>query len=216
MEYNTTREKMVIPEYGRNIQKMIEYACEIEDREKRTKMAYFIVKVMAQMHPEMREAGGDLNHKLWDHLILISGFKLDVDGPYDPPEPNVLVKRPEPLQYKMGNIAFRHYGKNLANMIQKAVEYSEGTEKKALVRTLANHMKKSYLTWNRQSVDHDVIEKHLSFLSGDKLELHEDAVLNTTSEILARNRRKRPTTRQNTSNNNQSMSRRSRRPRMGE
>lgn len=212
MEYNTTREKMVIPEYGRNIQKMIENACEIEDRDQRTRMAYFIVKVMAQMHPEMREAGGDLNHKLWDHMVIISDFKIDVDGPYPQPEPNVLVKKPEPLKYKSGEVEFRHYGKNLIQMIHKAIDYPKDKEKKALVRTLANHMKKSYVIWNRQSVDSDVIEKHLNYLSNNKLELSEDDVLNSSNEIMARNRRRKTMTRPGYSNNNQS-NRRPRRPR---
>lgn len=191
MEYNTTRESMFIPEYGRNIQRMIQYICTIEDREKRNLAAKFIINVMSQMHPAVKESG-DYKHKLWDHLYIISDFKLDVDAPYPPPPPLSLSTKPEHLSYHDKEIEFKHYGKNIALMIEKATDYPDGPEKDALVNAIANHMKKSYLNWNRESVNDELIEKHLELLSKDKLKLHQDFRFTHTNEILAQNQKKKP------------------------
>jgi len=191
MEYNTARGPMIIAEYGRNIQKMIEFITAIEDREKRTKAAHFIINVMAQMHPLVKESG-DFKHKLWDHLYIISDFKLDVDAPFQPPPPQTLSVKPEPISYQDTEIKFRHYGKNITLMIEKAAEYEEGPEKDALAKAIANHMKKSYLAWNRESVTDELIEEQLAILSKDNLKLHKDAKLTATNDILARNKKRRP------------------------
>lgn len=186
MEYNTTREMMVIPEYGRNVQRMIQFACTIEDREQRNKAAKFIINVMGQLNPSVKESG-DYKHKLWDHLYIIADFKLDVDAPYPPPPPLSLSTKPETLSYHDKEIEFKHYGKNIALMIEKATEYEDGPEKDALVIAIANHMKKSYLNWNRESVNDELIELHLKVLSQDKLKLHQDFRFAHTNDILARN-----------------------------
>lgn len=201
MEYNTTRNKLVIPEYGRNIQKLIDYAMTIEDKAKRTNMAYLIVYIMAQMNPQSRDSG-DYKRKLWDHMFIISNFKLDVDSPYPAPSPESLYEKPQKLDYNENEIAFKHYGKNLEKIIAKAMDYEDGAEKDALIRTIANHMKKSYLNWNRDSVNDQLIFDHLEILSNGKLKLKENQELSTTSEILAKTRRKKFTrpTRENGSN----------------
>lgn len=191
MEYNTTREMMLIPEYGRNIQNMIQYICTIEDREKRNKAAKFIVNVMGQMHPTVKESG-DFKHKLWDHMFIIADFKLDVDAPYPPPPPLSLSTKPEHLSYHDKEIEFKHYGKNIALMIEKATEYEDGPEKDALVHAIANHMKKSYLNWNRESVNDELIEKHLNMLSKDLLKLNQDFRFTHTNDILAQNQKRKP------------------------
>jgi hypothetical protein len=191
MEYNTTRENMFIPEYGRNIQRMIQYICTIEDREKRNQAAKFIVNVMGQMHPTVKESG-DYKHKLWDHLFIIADFKLDVDAPFPPPPPLSLSTKPEHLSYHDMEIEFKHYGKNIALMIENATEYEDGPEKDALVMAIANHMKKSYLNWNRESVNDELIEKHLMLLSKDKLKLHQDFRFTHTNDILAQNQKRKP------------------------
>ncbi|MEI6173204.1 MAG: DUF4290 domain-containing protein [Bacteroidota bacterium] len=191
MEYNTTREMMLIPEYGRNVQHMIQYTCTIEDRDKRTKAAKFIVNVMGQLNPSVKESG-DFKHKLWDHLFIISDFKLDVDAPYPPPPPLSLSTKPEHLSYHDKEIEFKHYGKNIALMIEKATEYEEGAEKDALVHAIANHMKKSYLNWNRESVNDELIEKHLDVLSKDQLKLNQDFRFAHTNDILAQNQKRKP------------------------
>jgi len=143
MDYNTTRNKLVIREYGRNIQKMIEHIITIEDKAKRTEMANFIVNVMAQMNPQNKDVG-DVKHKLWDHLFIISEFKLDVDSPFPPPSPKEVNLQPHKLQYRSNHIRYRHYGKNLAMIIEKAIDFEDGEEKDALTQAIANHMKKSY------------------------------------------------------------------------
>lgn len=191
MEYNTTRGPMFISEYGRNIQKMIEYITTIEDRDKRTRVTKFIVNVMAQMHPQIRESG-DYKHKLWDHLFIISDFKLDVDSPYPPPSPLTLSAKPEVIPYHDKEIMFKHYGKNIVRMIEKAIAYEDGPEKDTLVAAIANHMKKSYLNWNRESVSDELIETHLNTLSNGNLKIHQDIRLTNTNDILARNKKRRP------------------------
>jgi hypothetical protein len=201
MEYNTTRKAMVIPEYGRNIQDMIQYTCSIEDREKRTRTAKFIINVMAQMNPQVRDSV-DYKHKLWDHLYIISDFKMDVDAPYPPPSPLTLSTKPEHLSYHDKEIDFRHYGKNIALIIEKAIEYPEGPEKDALTKTIAIHLKKSYLNWNRDSVNDELIEEHLRILSGGKLKLKEDMKLTTTSDLLAKNKQRKPFRPKPSGNNN--------------
>lgn len=188
MDYNTQRNRLQIPEYGRNIQKLVEYALSVEDKDQRTRVAYFIVNIMAQMNPSVKESG-DYRHKLWDHLHIISDFKLDVDSPFEAPSPEKLTQRPERLPYGSQRIRFRHYGKNLNAMIDKAVEFEDGEEKKALIQIIANHMKKSYLTWNRDSVNDELILKHLEVLSDEQLDL-ENVRFQSTSDILKKNKKK--------------------------
>jgi hypothetical protein len=190
MEYYTQLEKLIIPEYGRNIQMMIEYIVNLPDREKRSRMAHSLVNIMAQLHPEMREVG-DVKRKLWDHLYIMSDFKLDVDSPFPAPSPQTLLDKPQQLSYPYKDIKFRHYGKNLELLIEKAILMEDGPAKNAFIKVIANHMKKSYLTWNRDSVSDEVIGQHLSFLSEGKLTLSEDIRLNNTLDILARAKKKK-------------------------
>ena len=185
MEYNTTRNGLVISEYGRNIQKMIEYTLTMEDREKRTRSAFLIVDVMAQMHPQVKDTV-DFKQKLWDHLHLISGFRMDVDCPYPVPTKQALEAKPERISYQENNIKFRQYGKNLQRVIEKAIELEEGKEKDAFIKAIANHLKKSYLNWNRDSVNDELIFEHLDTLSGGKLKMPEKARLLHTGDILSR------------------------------
>jgi len=190
MEYNTQKSKLVIAEYGRNLQQMAQDCANIEDREKRTRTAEFIVNVMAQMNPKVKESG-DYRQKLWDHLHIMADFQLDVDCPYPAPPKEVLRFRKSQLGYKQGNIRYRHYGRNIELIIEKAMTFEEGPEKEALIKTIANHLKKSYLNWNRSSVDDDVILKNLGDLSSNRLQLAEDHKLSHTNEILARNKKKK-------------------------
>jgi len=190
MEYNTTRDKLIISEYGRNVQKLVRYAFTIEDREKRTKFAKVIIQIMGQMNPAARDSG-DFRHKLWDHLHIISDFQLDVDCPYPIPSKESLAAKPERLKYRDNNIDYKMYGTNVEKIIKAAIEYEEGPEKDALVHAITNHLKKSYLNWNRESVDDTLIFEHLKVLSDDKLKLKDGLTLNTTAEILARNKKKK-------------------------
>ncbi|MCF8298316.1 MAG: DUF4290 domain-containing protein [Saprospiraceae bacterium] len=199
MDYNTSRNKLIIPEYGRNIQKMIEYALTIEDREKRTKTAHLIVGVMGQIHPLQKEVG-DFKHKLWDHLHMISRFKMDVDSPYPPPPENVLVEKPEQITHYSSKIKYRYYGRNVELIVEKAIAFEEGPEKEALIKTLANHLKKSYVVWNRDSITDETIQEHIDILSKGKLVLGKDVQLESVVDIMAKNqKKKKPTAKQNSS-----------------
>lgn len=185
IDYNTTRNKLVISEYGRNIQKMIEYATTIEDRDKRTQAAHIIVNVMAQMNAQVKETV-DYEQKLWDHLHIISNFELDVDGPFPAPDRKALETKPDKVPYQENNIKFRHYGKNLEKIIETAIQYEEGEEKDAFIQTIANHLKKSYLNWNRDSVNDELILQHLELLSQGKLKLPDNAKLIHTGDVVPR------------------------------
>ncbi|HRZ78092.1 MAG TPA: DUF4290 domain-containing protein [Bacteroidales bacterium] len=186
LEYNTTREKMLIPEYGRNVQKMIQYIRTVDDREKRTRLAHAVVSIMGQLNPAQKDAG-DFQQKLWDHLHIISGFDLDIDSPYPKPAASALEARPDPIPYATGGIRYSHYGKHIQGIIDKVVELEEGEDKQVLIRVIANHLKKSYLTWNRDSVTDELIARHLYELSHGKMELGEEIKLMNTTDILQRN-----------------------------
>ena len=201
MEYNSQREHLEMPEYGRNIQKMILYAVSIEDKEKRLKIAQVIVNIMAQMHPKVKDQG-DYWQKLWDHLFIISDWKLEVDGPYDPPSKEVLTKKPDRIPYSEGKIRFGPYGKNIERVIEKAIAYEDGPPKDAFMRGIANHLKKSYLNWNRDSVNDELIFEHFKEMSGGQLVLNDDFQLNEPSDILAKNNKKKFVSTQRDNNHN--------------
>jgi len=185
MEYNTKRNKLVIPEYGRNVQKMVEYDISIKDKEKRNELARLIVRIMTQMHISSGSYG-DYTHKIWDHLFIISDFLLDVDSPYPLPDKSKIEKDPEPIEYSDGKIKHKTYGRNLQKIIQKAIEWEEGEEKEALVKLIANNLKKAYLNWNSLSVDDEQIKKDLDKLSGGKLKLPDDYVFPSTYELVGK------------------------------
>lgn len=187
MEYNTTRGPMKISEYGRNIQNMILYIASLSDREQRNRLTSTLVNILAIMNPDMRDQV-DIKHKLYDHVHLMSDFTLDIDSPYPvPPRPEE-APRPTRVPYTQETIKLRPYGKYMQRMIEKAVEYEEGEEKDALVKTIANNLKKMYLNWNRDSVNDELIHEHLSLLSGTKLKLRDDDRLHSTTDILKANK----------------------------
>jgi len=183
MEYNSQRSKMSISEYGRNIQKMIEQIMEIEDREQRNHQARAIINVMGQLNPHLRDVN-DFKHKLWDHLFIMSDFKLDVDSPYPIPSAQSLARKPERLGYASNHIKFKHYGRHIEKIIEKACELEDGAEKTALIKLIANHLKKSYLTWNRDAVTDEEIASHLLLLSKGKLQLDENIKLSQPNEVV--------------------------------
>lgn len=213
MEYNTVREKLLIPEYGRNIQKMVHALNDEPDREKRTQMAKVIVKIMAQVRQTKdRENGGDFYQKLWDHLYIISEFKLDVDSPYPPPSPEILNWQPEKMERDKEDIRYRYFGRNIQKIIKEVAELEEGEQKETLINALANHLKKLFLTWNKESVDDEIIFKQLEQLSGGKIKLTDDTKLNETRDILARanTRKRRPSSNKSHHRNQKSNNRRRR------
>ena len=182
MEYNTQLDKLIIPEYGRNIQGMIEYCITIEDRNDRNLCAKAIIQVMGQLNPHLRDAS-DVTHKLWDHLFIISQFKLDVDSPYPIPSPESFKEKPKTLNYPKEKIRYKHYGKTIEEIIKKAKEFPVGAEKSELTRQIANHLKKSYFNWNKDSITDDVILKNLNELSAGELKLDENVTLSSHQEL---------------------------------
>lgn len=162
--YNSNRPQLVIPEYGRNIQRMVEYALTLEDKEERNKCVRAIISVMGQLFPHLRDIE-DFNHKLWDHLHIMSGFRLDVDSPYPMPDREHLQSKPERLPYPQNQIRFGHYGYYVQLMVDKCAALEEGEEKKAFSLAIANLMKYNATNWNRNIVHDDVILKDLVSLS---------------------------------------------------
>src|SRR5271155_1681911 len=179
MEYNTQRGHLIIPEYGRNIQKMVEHAVKITDREERNRYAQAIIAIMGYLNPALRDIV-DFKHKLWDHLFIISNFKLDVDSPYPIPGKNTLVAKPKNVAYPSGNIKFRHFGKIMEEMVKEVVKVEDEVTRDVLTYNVANFMKMSYLNWNRDSVTDETIFENLAKLSGSKLKVKEDVHLNHT------------------------------------
>lgn len=184
MNYNTQRKKLAIPEYGRNIQGLVDYAMTIEDREKRNSFVNIIINAMAQVNPSVKETS-NYKHKLWDHLFIMSDYKLDVDSPFPKPIPEEVESKPERLNYKSSFIRFRPYGKIIENMIDKIIDMPEGEEKNTLIEMIAQHLKKSYLQWNVSSCDDEMILSHFEQLSHGKLKLHEDFKLHSTKKLLS-------------------------------
>jgi hypothetical protein len=189
MDYNSQREKLLLPEYGRNIQQMIQYTVHIADRDERNRAAQTIVNVMAQTIPNSKELE-DYTHKLWDHLFIISNYQLDVDAPYPMPDPAQIEAKPEKLIYPQKPIRYRHYGKNIEYFIEKAKQMENPEMQDKYVEVLANLMKRSYLNWNRDSVNDDLIKEHLLELSDGDLQFKESHRMSSTNEILGLNKQK--------------------------
>ncbi|MDA0792902.1 MAG: DUF4290 domain-containing protein [Bacteroidetes bacterium] len=170
LQYNTKRKPLIIPEYGRHIQLMIEQAKEKTDSEERNKLAKAIIGVMGNLNPHLRDVP-DFQHKLWDQLFIMSGFDFDVDSPFEKPQKEVLETKPEKLAYPQNHPKYRFYGNNIKHMIDVAVNWEEGELKDVLVFTIANHMKKCFLSWNKDTVEDVVILAHLDELSNGKLKV---------------------------------------------
>ena len=182
LEYNTQREKLIISEYGRHIQKMVDYAANLKDRVERQKMAGGIIDLMGELNPHLRDVD-DFKHKLWDHLFIMSDFKLDVNSPYEKPELEKLFEKPEPLAYPNSKIIFNHYGKVVEMMIEEACAMEKGELRDKLTLAIANQMKKSYINWNRDSVEDKLIFKQLKQLSNGQLSLSENTELASVAVI---------------------------------
>ena len=189
LEYNSERPPLMIPEYGRHLQKLINQAVAIENRDERNKMARYIIQVMGNLNPHLRDVL-DFQHKLWDQLFVMSDFKLEVDSPYPILSREVLQMKPDKLEYPQAFPKYRFYGNNIKYMIDEANKWEEGDLKNALIKVIANHMKKSYLSWNKDTVKDDVIFEHLYELSDGKINLLEssEALINT-SDLMRTNQR---------------------------
>ncbi|HOD10333.1 MAG TPA: DUF4290 domain-containing protein [Flavobacterium sp.] len=188
LEYNAERSHLIIPEYGRHLQKLIDQATEIADKDERNKAARYIIQVMGSLNPHLRDVP-DFQHKLWDQLFIMSDFRLEVDSPYPVPTRDVINLKPERLAYPQKNPKYRFYGNNIKYMINVANSWEEGEMKSALVKVIANHMKKSYLSWNKDTVTDVVIFEHLFELSDGKLNLLQSSEeLLTTTDLMRTNK----------------------------
>jgi hypothetical protein len=184
LQYNTKRKQLIIPEYGRHIHLMIEQTMAESDAEERNKKAKAIIGVMGNLNPHLRDVP-DFQHKLWDQFFIMADFDIDVDCPYEKPEKEVLNAKPDKLAYPQNFPKYRFYGNNIKRMIDVASNWEENELKEVLVFTIANHMKKSFLSWNKDSVEDAVIMAHLDELSEGKLKVAASQLpLSESSELL--------------------------------
>lgn len=198
-DYNTTRSHLILSEYGRNVQNMVKYICELPTIDERNKYAQAVIDLMGFLQPHLRDVA-DFKHKLWDHLHIISGYQIDVDSPYPKPLIENAYIKPEPLAYPQQRITYKHYGKTVENLIEKAMREENAEIKKAMVQSIANFMKMAYVTWNKDNVSDDTIIKDLKYLSGGLLSLDEGVNL-AKVEFRAQNPRQ-----SNNNNNNRGRS----------
>lgn len=189
LEYNAERPHLIIPEYGRHLQKLIEQAVALEDRDERNKAARYIITVMGSLNPHLRDVP-DFQHKLWDQLFIMSDFTLDVDSPYPIPSREMLEQKPDRLSYPQNFPKYRFYGNNIKYMIDVANKWEDGEMKNALIMVIANHMKKSYLSWNKDTVTDEVIFEHLLELSGGRINLAKtNEELSNTTDLMRVNKK---------------------------
>lgn len=171
MEYNTKRTHLRMPEYGRNIQQLVEYCKQLPTKEERNKMAAAIVDFMGQRNQNLSRDEESNKHKLWDHLYILSGYEIDVDSPYPFPTQEQLFEKPKRMNYPSFDNEYKFYGKSILQLIDRAIELEDGEEKEELIRVIANNMKKSYNVYNKEHVQDEVIFRHLTELSKNRLDL---------------------------------------------
>ncbi|MDF2430903.1 MAG: hypothetical protein JWP44_534 [Mucilaginibacter sp.] len=192
-DYNSTRNKLILSEYGRNVQNMVKYIVALPTKEERNRYAQVVIDLMGFLNPHLRDVA-DFKHKLWDHLHIISDFQIDVDSPYPKPSPEAIHMKPEPLRYPHQRIKYKHYGKTIELMIEKAKSIDDPDRKRHMVQAIANFMKMAYVQWNKDSVTDESILSDLFALSGGQLKLEENINLNRVEY--------RPNTHTNNNQNN--------------
>jgi hypothetical protein len=196
VKYNTEQKKLILPEYGRNIQNMVDYCVGIPTKEERTICANAIINIMGNMFPHLRDVN-DFKHILWDHLAIMSDFSLDIDYPYEIVKKEDVYRKPPRLPYTQCSFAYKHYGRNLEAMIKEATLCEEGERKDYLIQMLANQMKKSFLTWNKEVVDDRKIFKDMELLSKGAIVLDEESYKLTESKDILNKKNKNLARRQN-------------------
>ena len=181
--YNTERVKLWMPEYGRNVQKMVDYLKSIEDREKRNEQAKAVVKVMEILNPQVH-VQENWEQKLWDHLYIISGFDLDIDSPYPAPTADSLYERPAVVPLVKKPIKANHYGRNIENIIDLIAEQEDGDVKTSMIRSLAIYMRQQYLIWNKDTVADETIFQDIEKLSDYRIKVPEGIQLSRVSSDM--------------------------------
>jgi len=202
LEYNTERTKLIIPEYGRHVHQMIDQAVALKDKDERNKMAKAIIGVMGNLNPHLRDVP-DFKHKLWAQLFIMSNFELDADSPFEKPSKEVYVNaKPNKLEYPQTFPKYRFYGNNIKKMIDIAMSWEEGDLKDKLIANIANHMKKCFLNWNKDTVEDKVIFDHLADLSNGTLKVPESKLPLTESSEFLKNKVKTNNNYKTTNNKN--------------
>ena len=202
LEYNTERTKLIIPEYGRHVHQMIDQAVALKDKDERNKMAKAIIGVMGNLNPHLRDVP-DFKHKLWAQLFIMSNFELDADSPFEKPSKEVYVNaKPNKLEYPQNFPKYRFYGNNIKKMIDIAMSWEEGDLKDKLIANIANHMKKCFLNWNKDTVEDKIIFDHLADLSNGTLKVPESKLPLTESSEFLKNRVKTNNNYKTTNNKN--------------
>ncbi|MEN0055543.1 MAG: DUF4290 domain-containing protein [Mucilaginibacter sp.] len=176
-DYNSTRNKLILSEYGRNVQNMVKYIVALPTKEERNRYAQVVIDLMGFLNPHLRDVA-DFKHKLWDHLHIISDYQIDVDSPYPKPSPEAIHIKPQPLRYPHQRIKYKHYGKTIELMIEKAKSIEDPDRKRHMVQAIANFMKMAYVQWNKDSVADESILADLFALSGGTLKLEDNVNLN--------------------------------------
>ena len=176
MDYNTQREKLILPEYGRYIQEMVREAKSIPDKEARTKQVKAIINAMSALNPQLREMN-DFYHKLWDHVQIIADYDLDVDAPFPPPVKETFVTKPHSIDANREPVKVMHYGRNIQNMVMAIAAKPVGEERDAMTMALASYMRKQYLIWNKDTVSDQTIFNDIKTLSNGTLTVPEGAKL---------------------------------------
>ncbi|HEY9551093.1 MAG TPA: DUF4290 domain-containing protein [Prevotella sp.] len=173
LDYNTQREKLILPEYGREVQNMVDHAVALNNREERQRCAEAIVQIMDRMFPQNRESENHMQ-KLWDHLAIMSNFKLDIDYPYNVATANEIAAKPDPINYPMHSIPVRHYGNMMFDLFNKLKEMEPGEERNELIRVTANQMKRSLVQWAHGSSDDEKVASDLARFTDGKVQLDLD------------------------------------------
>lgn len=202
-DYNTTRKKLILAEYGRNVQNMVKYIVELPTKEERNRYAQVVIDLMGFLNPHLRDVA-DFKHKLWDHLHIISDFKIDVDSPYPKPSEDAIRFKPAPLSYPQQRIKYKHYGKTVELMIARAKSIEDPARKQAMVQSIANFMKMAYVTWNKDSVADETIIKDLREMSNGALHLEENVNLQRVEVRQASNSGRQRNSSQNKGRQNNS------------
>lgn len=179
--YNFERKKMNLPEYGRNIFKMVEFLQSIEDRDLRNQQARVVIDVMGNINTHLRDTD-DLKHKLWDHLFIISNFQLDVDSPYPKPEAESISPHPRKLNYPRHNVGLKHYGKNIENMLQALIDVDEA-DQKIIINNIAKYMRNKSHEFNQEHPSNEIIINDIRFLSDNMIDVEDHILDNTKSDF---------------------------------
>ena len=201
-DYNSTRNKLILSEYGRNVQNMVKYIVALPTKEERNRYAQVVIDLMGFLNPHLRDVA-DFKHKLWDHLHIISDYQIDVDSPYPKPSPEAIHIKPQPLRYPHQRIRYKHYGKTIELMIEKAKSIDDPDRKRHMVQAIANFMKMAYVQWNKDSVADESILADLYALSGGTLKLEENVNLNRVEFRPAQNNNNNQNNRGRNNHNNQ-------------